>query len=49
MALTSPVMKLNGVTDETGNKTVITTCADAMMSAVVTVLKIVGDQETVQR
>lgn len=49
MALTSPVMILNGVTDETGNKTVITTCADATMSAVVTVLKSVGAQETVLR
>lgn len=48
MALTSPVMILNGVTDETGNKTVIT-CADATMSAVVTGLKNVGDQETVLR
>lgn len=49
MVPTSPAMILNGVTDETGTKTVTTTCADAMMSTVVTVLKIVEAQETVLR
>lgn len=48
MVQTSPATILSGMTDETGIKTV-TTCADATMSAVVTVLKIVEARETVLR
>lgn len=49
MVPTSHATILIGVTDETGTKTVTTTCADTMMSAVVTVLKIIEAQETVLR
>lgn len=49
MVPTSPVTIQNGMTDETETKTVTTTCTDAMMSAVVTVLKIVEARETALR
>lgn len=50
MALNSPGMNQNGVTDERGTKSVITACAAGEKRDVVIVLKeIVEDQETVQR
>lgn len=49
MGLNSPVMNPNGVTDERGTKSAITTCVVGVTSDAVIVLKIVEDQETVQR
>lgn len=49
MALTSPVMNLNGVTDGRENKSVITTCVAGVRRDVLNVLKEnVEGQETVQ-
>lgn len=49
MARTSPAMKQTGVKEEREIKSVTTTCAVGMMKGGVIVLKIVADQETVQR